>query len=158
MRLGSRVRVWGQQCCRICLLWLCCVWARQLAGSPWIPGKWDKLRADGCAQDEPSRLMTWAVLSAFLFTAAAVPVSEIGQIFILCAAPAHFSQSWHLSSVLSAWICIEQGMGLKETCGTESENQAGKTIRVQLCRVCDAFSSFDFFWVPFYCEWLVNFC
>lgn len=56
--------------------------------------EWDNLRADGCAQDEPSRLMTWAVLSAFLLMAAApVPVSEIGQIFILCAAPARFSQS-----------------------------------------------------------------
>lgn len=70
----------------------CRVWAQQLAGSPWIPGIWDKLWADGCAQDEPSRLMTWAMLSAFLFMASD-PVSEIGQIFILCAASAHFSQS-----------------------------------------------------------------
>lgn len=102
--------------------------------------------------------MTWAMLSAFLFMAtASVPVSEIGQIFILCAAPAPFPQSWHFSAVLSTWICIEQGTALTRNLWTESENQAGKSIRVQICRVCDAFSSFDFFWVPFYCEWLVNF-
>lgn len=53
---------------------------------------------------------------------------------------------------------LNKGWCLQETCGTKSENQAGKTIRVQICRVCDAFSSFDFFFlVPFYCEWLVNF-
>lgn len=66
---------------------LAMLWAQQLVGSPWMPGIWDKLWADGCAQVEPSRLMTWAMLSA------SVPVSEIGQSFILCAASTHFSQS-----------------------------------------------------------------
>lgn len=52
----------GRQCCRICRLQPRSLWARRPLGSPWYLGLEAELWADGCTHDEPSRLITWAMM------------------------------------------------------------------------------------------------
>lgn len=78
LRLGSRLSVWGWQCCKICLLQPALYGHGTPGALPQIPETQKLSWGQMSAHDESSRLVTWPMMLSAILCIATVSVQQIG--------------------------------------------------------------------------------